>query len=165
MEPFTDFQELASTKRHQADVGTLGLVVITDPMALGIKPPTRAVVPQGADRCRRHHRIAQRRSERLAIMSDDDTIRAHLVELENARCRAMMEADLDRLHALLHPELTQVHTKGAGRWLRQLFTLGRLQSDYQPTAVGRQSRCLSKVLVCGAHLGAASAISGETARR
>jgi len=33
MEPFTDFQELASTKRHQADLGALGLVVITDPMA------------------------------------------------------------------------------------------------------------------------------------
>ena len=33
-------------------------------------------------RCRRHHRIAQRRFERLAVMSEDDTIRAHLVELE-----------------------------------------------------------------------------------
>jgi hypothetical protein len=58
MEPFTDFQELASTKRHQADLGALGLVVITDPMASRRLFSLTPMAPVGATACIREARLA-----------------------------------------------------------------------------------------------------------
>lgn len=35
-----------------------------------------------------------------------------LIDLEQQRCRAMMDGDTERLKQLLHPDLIHVHAKG-----------------------------------------------------
>ena len=64
-------------------------------------------------------------------MSSDDALRAHLIDLEQARCRAMMDADTERLRQLLHRDLTHVHAKGQIDDYDSYFGSGGFKVDYQ----------------------------------
>ena len=58
------------------------------------------------------------------------SIEEHLIELEQQRCRAMMDADIGRLRELLHPDLTHVHAKGQVDRYDSYFATGGFNVDY-----------------------------------
>jgi len=60
-----------------------------------------------------------------------DATRAHLLELEQQRCQAMVAGDFNRLRQLLHPELTHVHAKGQVDDYASYFNTGGVKVDYQ----------------------------------
>jgi len=57
-------------------------------------------------------------------------VRALLIDLEQQRCRAMMDADTDRLRQLLHRDLTHVHAKGQVDGYDSYFSTGGFNVTY-----------------------------------
>ena len=54
-----------------------------------------------------------------------------LVDLEQQRCTAMMNGDIDRLRELLHRDLTHVHAKGQVDGFDSYFSTGGFNVHYQ----------------------------------
>ena len=63
-------------------------------------------------------------------MQSDD-LKAHLIDLEQQRCRAMMDANIERLRQLLHPDLIHVHAKGQVDGFASYFSTGGFNVHYQ----------------------------------
>lgn len=55
---------------------------------------------------------------------------ALLLELEQQRCQAMMNADIARLREILHPDLLHVHAKGQVDGFESYFKTGGFNVNY-----------------------------------
>ncbi len=54
-----------------------------------------------------------------------------LIDLEQQRCAAMMDGDIEKLRQLLHPDLTHVHAKGQIDGYDSYFSTGGFNVHYK----------------------------------
>ena len=66
----------------------------------------------------------------MSTPNQSDSV-ATLIDLEQQRCTAMMNADTQRLRELLHPDLTHVHAKGQVDGFDSYFSTGGFNVHYK----------------------------------